>query len=898
MRPTMAFYMIVYFAVFCSFSWAQPNADEQVIMHTQADVEKARDNALASIAERVNLWKAWPGRDDNKQSMIENFASWVARRNQAKQEFTKNRSLQGSSSIYFEFQNIRQIGTVRSVGDNLGDYLSYDAETQCLILTRDNEHGFLAEGAFLSLAQYPWRTIEFLCYPNGTPHLMECFEDGLCKGLSVVWDETGKVVETVFDCVPAGDPRLYPEVTPDTPPSGLPGGGKALPNVQTCVVRLCFSSTDSTDKQPAVWLLRYAVQRGAALNLEAPGFTELNFVGWSGDASEANPRITIVLDRDKTINAHYSGEVRFPDKALEMAVREILAKPKGIITPADAIQITQFNASGKNIEDLSGLHWLKRLTMADLSGNKISELSSLDPFLNATKWLVIPGLTAPGNPNDSSWIKRLKYFPMNRLSCLANCVHCFQSLNKLVLDDNPIIKLPEMAACMNLREFSANNCTLLDIGGLKDCKCLETLHVDKNQLQTIPSFPLFPALKEVYARDNRISLLTPPSEPQTFTLHLDGNPLSDRFLDKCLPDMEAKGITVIMTIGDDVPGADADPDQDGYSNSEERRFAKLFFADEEKVNELYNKAIQDPNTPSRYLTLLPESLKKPKTDPKSVASIPTQSISIDIDGNGSIYPGPGERTFATYIIHDDLTWDFNQLTFTAKPAPGWALQVDKIMAQIGKSVDENGQMTVSLKDHVGFVHARFVQVGDVVALDLVGDLESFLKATGLSNDVCAFDRNKMEISSAADFFVPNGIPDAAEFKVLETVLKSPKAGSSRNGGIYHEYAVKAWRENLALAKRDLGEHGDVPGAINTLTAYSTLGNYESMEFIKQTLNRLYHLKIDMGKYNNDLMEELDPDHSAANTAITNKEHWDRISRGKPITKELFAEYANAVLKGD
>ena len=54
--------------------------------------------------------------------------------------------------------------------------------------------------------------------------------------------------------------------------------------------------------------------------------------------------------------------VIFPDPNLEAVIREVINKPEGDIYRSDLEELTEFDASGKDISNLSGLEYCVSLT--------------------------------------------------------------------------------------------------------------------------------------------------------------------------------------------------------------------------------------------------------------------------------------------------------------------------------------------------------------------------------------------------------------------------------------------------------------------------------------------------------------------------------------------------------
>ncbi|MBN1191991.1 MAG: hypothetical protein JXA46_19725 [Dehalococcoidales bacterium] len=69
--------------------------------------------------------------------------------------------------------------------------------------------------------------------------------------------------------------------------------------------------------------------------------------------------------------------VEFSDPGLENAVREILGNPSDPLYQSDLLSITNLNASGAGISDLSGIQYCTNLVHLNLGDNRIRDLSGL-----------------------------------------------------------------------------------------------------------------------------------------------------------------------------------------------------------------------------------------------------------------------------------------------------------------------------------------------------------------------------------------------------------------------------------------------------------------------------------------------------------------------------------------
>ena len=77
-----------------------------------------------------------------------------------------------------------------------------------------------------------------------------------------------------------------------------------------------------------------------------------------------------------------TAQVIIPDQNLEAAIRSAIFKPVGPLDASDFAGLTSLSASGRNVENLSGLEWATNLISLDLSWNSITNLSPLDSLAN------------------------------------------------------------------------------------------------------------------------------------------------------------------------------------------------------------------------------------------------------------------------------------------------------------------------------------------------------------------------------------------------------------------------------------------------------------------------------------------------------------------------------------
>jgi len=84
----------------------------------------------------------------------------------------------------------------------------------------------------------------------------------------------------------------------------------------------------------------------------------------------------------------YKNVIIFPDKDLEIVVRDSLKKPNGDILKGDVAKITKLQAPNANIKNLSGIQNFTNLTLLYLYNNN-NNISNIDDLKGLTKLAVL-----------------------------------------------------------------------------------------------------------------------------------------------------------------------------------------------------------------------------------------------------------------------------------------------------------------------------------------------------------------------------------------------------------------------------------------------------------------------------------------------------------------------------
>jgi len=243
--------------------------------------------------------------------------------------------------------------------------------------------------------------------------------------------------------------------------------------------------------------------------------------------SEVNNTPTRATVETSTSEA-VSQEIHFKDANLEAAVREAINKPQGTIYISDVNILTLLKAGNREINDISGLEYFTGLTALLLGGNNIVDVSPIG---------ALPGLS----------ILSLGGNQITDISPLASVT----SLNDLQLGDNLISDLSPLVGLKQLKGLDLTANKITDISSLEGLDNLQSLLLngreDRNQIKDISSLASMKGLNTVFLWNNQVNdvspLLSLPDLKNVFILV--GNPLSHDSLDKYIPELKAKGVTVM-----------------------------------------------------------------------------------------------------------------------------------------------------------------------------------------------------------------------------------------------------------------------------------------------------------------------------------------------------------------
>ena len=197
--------------------------------------------------------------------------------------------------------------------------------------------------------------------------------------------------------------------------------------------------------------------------------------------------------------------INIPEPNLRAAIETVLNKRAGAPITADEIAtLTHLEVREAGIHVLTGLELATNLTVLDLSGNVLSDISLLSDLTNLT------ALYLDGN---AVW-------DISPLVGLTN-------LMSLSLDNNAILDISAVAGLTKLTQLVLSGNRISDISPLMDLTNLMLLNLDDNTILDISAVAGLTNLTQLFLSSNMISNISPLMDLTNLTaLYLDNNAVS------------------------------------------------------------------------------------------------------------------------------------------------------------------------------------------------------------------------------------------------------------------------------------------------------------------------------------------------------------------------------------
>lgn len=205
--------------------------------------------------------------------------------------------------------------------------------------------------------------------------------------------------------------------------------------------------------------------------------------------------------------------VAFADPNLELAIREKLEQPSAPLTRLDVLAITELDASNRDIKRLEGIESLRRLSILNLEGNAVEDISPLAGL----------GMLAELNLRNNQ-IANLDDVNFRKITHLR--------LRSLNLENDIDDELGGLADVRLVGEFSQleilnlRGNRITEINTFRSLIRLVELDLRGNLVSDIEPLRELYALKELNLRDNNIRNIEPLNDLTNLTyLNLHSNPI-------------------------------------------------------------------------------------------------------------------------------------------------------------------------------------------------------------------------------------------------------------------------------------------------------------------------------------------------------------------------------------
>ncbi len=180
--------------------------------------------------------------------------------------------------------------------------------------------------------------------------------------------------------------------------------------------------------------------------------------------------------------------VNIPDKKLETEIRRTILKLTGDIHDADLINLTSFSAPDAGIVSLTGLEYCKNLSVLNLAGNRIQDITLLGALGKLTSLYLggnqISDLTPLVQVYGLTYLELQNQHTLEGTKVLKDLdgLEFLGGLATLYLHDNAITDISKLGWLLNLHTLSLGSNEISDVSILDGIDTLEWLDLGGNKL--------------------------------------------------------------------------------------------------------------------------------------------------------------------------------------------------------------------------------------------------------------------------------------------------------------------------------------------------------------------------------------------------------------------------------
>ncbi len=237
----------------------------------------------------------------------------------------------------------------------------------------------------------------------------------------------------------------------------------------------------------------------------------------------------------------------FPDRRMEVAVREAIGKHKGRILESDLEGLTELDASKKKVIDLSGVEHCTNLQKLNIFNNQLRDISLLSNLTKLQELVLTDGgiknVRALSNLTELRRLRIGSNF-INDINPLRGLIN----LQELYLRGNLINSIGPLSNLTNLQTLGLGGNQIRSINPLEGLTNLQELALTDNWIADVTPLSSLTNLQKLYLVKNQIRNISPlvdnPGIGKGVVVDLRDNPLNDEAYDIHIPALQERGVEV------------------------------------------------------------------------------------------------------------------------------------------------------------------------------------------------------------------------------------------------------------------------------------------------------------------------------------------------------------------
>ena len=302
-----------------------------------------------------------------------------------------------------------------------------------------------------------------------------------------------------------------------------------------------------------------------------------------------------------------------------------------------------------------------------------------------------------------------------------------------------------------------------------------------------------------------------------------------------------------------------------------------------------------------YAMYLDDSAKVPVFDPAATDRNTPACVKVTLnrEGDGALLPFEGSAHLSKYNLLDWYAWIADENNDPELDNPGAACEAASLYVEaqpeengildywelrdgsLGEIMDASDitpdrlwritkpVLTVPLTRDTELT-ALFESRAEMADLDLVGHLGNFLVYIGALENAGEVLQSSWDLGGFTEED-GNGVPDTAEFYLLQHILESAGLDLTENHGVHSGIVYAAWAHNMSEVRADLTQQP--PEVQRTVAAYMTLG-YSTA--IRPIIKDKYGVTLEEQAYDAESARWLAAEGDVTFDGIENRQAWAEV----------------------